>query len=93
MSLGKTIILEDSNDSFDNYVRCKNCGHLIRYWPLEMFGEDPKWCHSSEIYNPRLRHSLMRKNPNRCWAKGCKCINPEPKDGTVVFFQGEKLYP
>lgn len=89
----KVIRLENSNDSFRNYVPCKNCGHLIKYWPLDTALAKPGWYHSSELYNPRLPDSLQRKQPLRCWAKGCSCEKPEPKDGTVVYFEGKKVYP
>lgn len=88
----KIPILEHPNDGWntENLRQCKNCGHWIYYWSIDVPLYPKGWYHYNKLYNPRVSQTLQNKNRRRCFGhdivttdKGgkrvlCTCTNPEP---------------
>ena len=56
--------------------KCKNCGH-------DIVKLAKAWAHlkHSEMQHGLLDHSKDGKTTSCCIVDGCKCCNPEPKEG------------
>jgi hypothetical protein len=99
-------VLEHSNDGFktENLRQCKNCGHWIYYWCLDIATHPKGWYHYIKLYNPRVSQKLRSKNYKRCFGydnilteKGfkrvlCTCTNPEPDPNGKTWDEVHNIY-